>query len=339
MIKLFAFILLMLPFASLAQRDFLVVIEGSTTNLLDQKPVFGVNVDFMQQDAVLTKVLSNESGQYYISAKITQGQPIQLRLSKGGYLTKYILIDLTTFQGQTQKPTGFTLSRNLDAALYLLKPDVDLSFAKNTPTDKYVWSPSAQRLEHISLVKSEADTKALEAYQAAVHLKNKNRLLQEADKQMAIQKPEQAIVYLDSILVIIPNDPLALQKKQLIQKAQEQERLAAEQKAKQAELLEEARQAISTQDLALAERKLKEASALRPGNAAVEQELAVVTKARIEAEQNQAKSVAFQKTMQAAATLMTAKRYDEAATKYNEPLQIQPAQKDQVDAELRKIKY
>ena len=338
MIKLFAFVLIMLPFASLAQRDFLVVIEGNTTNLLDQKPVFGVNVDLMQQDAVLTKVLSDGSGQYYISAKITQGQPIQLRLSKGGYLTKYILIDLTSFQGQAQKPAGLTLSRNLDAALYLLKPDVDLSFAKNTPTDKYVWSPSAQRLEHISLVKSDADTKALDAYQAAVHLKNKNRLLQEADKQMAAQQPDKAIVYLDSILDILPSDPSALQKKQLIQKAQQEELLAATQKAKQAELLEEARLALAAQDLNLAERKLKEASALRPGNTAVEQELAAVTKARIEAEQNQAKSVAFQKTMQAAAALMTAKRYDEAASKYNEALQIQPTQKDQVDAELRKIK-
>lgn len=260
MIKLFAFLLLMLPFASLAQRDFLVVIEGSTTNLLDAKPVFGVNVDLMQQDAVLTKVLSNESGQYYISAKITQGQPIQLRLSKGGYLTKYILIDLTTFQGQTQKPSGFTLSRNLDAALYLLKPDVDLSFAKNTPTDKYVWSTTSLRLEHIALIRTDADSKALEAYQYAKDQKTRARLLQEADKQMAIQKQEQAIVYLDSILLIIPNDALALQKKQVIQKAQQEERLAAEQKAKQTELLEEARQAISTQDLALAERKLKEAS-------------------------------------------------------------------------------
>lgn len=152
MIKLLILVFLCLPVGLIAQRDFLVVIEGRTTNLLDHNDLYGVSIDLMQQDAVLTKVLSNQSGQFYVSAKISQGMPVQLRLTKGGYLTKYILFDLTTMQGQVNKPNGFQLSRNLSCELYELKPDVDLNFAKNQITDKYVWSSGA--LVQVPLVKS-----------------------------------------------------------------------------------------------------------------------------------------------------------------------------------------
>jgi hypothetical protein len=69
MIKLLLLVLLFLPVGLYAQRDFLVVIEGRTTNLLDHKDVYGVSIDLMQQDAVLTKVLSNQSGEFFVFVK------------------------------------------------------------------------------------------------------------------------------------------------------------------------------------------------------------------------------------------------------------------------------
>jgi hypothetical protein len=113
--------LLFLPLAALAQRDFLVVIEGKAQNLLDQQDVYGVTIDIIQQEAVLTKVISDQNGQFYISARIAQGTPIQLRLTKGGYQTKLILFDLTTLQGQRNSPNGLSLIRDLNCALYELK--------------------------------------------------------------------------------------------------------------------------------------------------------------------------------------------------------------------------
>ena len=157
MTRFFIFVLLLLPFASVAQRDFLVVIEGSTRNLLDNQTIFGVAIDIMQQDAVLTKVLSDQNGNFYASAKISQGTPLQLRLSKGGYQTKFILFDLTTLQGQKSTANGLQLIRDLNCELYELRPDVDLSFSKNQITDKFVWTSGA--LVQVPLLKTEADQK------------------------------------------------------------------------------------------------------------------------------------------------------------------------------------
>ena len=50
MTRFFIVVLLFLPLAVLAQRDFLVVIEGKAQNLLDQQAVYGVTIDIMQQE-------------------------------------------------------------------------------------------------------------------------------------------------------------------------------------------------------------------------------------------------------------------------------------------------
>lgn len=325
-----------LPVGLLAQRDFLVVIEGRTTNLLDRKELYGVSIDLMQQDAVLTKVLSNQSGQFYVSAKIAQGLPIQLRLTKGGYLTKYILFDLTTMQGQANKPNGFQLSRNLSCELYELKPDVDLNFAKNQVTDKYVWSAGA--LVQVSLVKSDADAKAKEAYQLAIDQKAVARLMQLANQQITASQPDNAIPYLDSILLIRPDDAIAGQKKKQIidQKAADLKR--AQDEAQQNSLLEEAIAAKNAGDLNLAETKLKAADALIPNQPKVNAERQQITQLRNETADAQAKTQAFQKAMQAAAALISAKKYDEAEAKYKEAQQIKPTEKETVNTQLTLLK-
>ncbi|MEN9968748.1 MAG: hypothetical protein RIR94_930 [Bacteroidota bacterium] len=325
-----------LPVGLIAQRDLLVVIEGRTTNLLDRKELYGVSIDLMQQDAVLTKVLSNQSGQFYVSAKIAQGMPVQLRLTKGGYLTKYILFELTTMQGQANNPNGLQLLRDLSCELYELKPDVDLNFAKNQITDKYVWSSGA--LVQVPLVKSDADAKAKEAYQLAIDQKAVARLMQLANQQITASQPDSAIPFLDSILVIRPDDAVAAQKKKQIidQKAADLKR--AQDEAQQNILLQEAITAKNAGDLNLAETKLKAADALIPNQPKVTAERQQVTQLRNEAADAQAKTQAFQKAMQAATNLITAKKYDEAEAKYIEAQQIKPTEKETVNTQLTLLK-
>lgn len=336
MIKLLLLVLLFLPVGLYAQRDFLVVIEGRTTNLLDHKDVYGVSIDLMQQDAVLTKVLSDQSGKFFVSAKISQGQPVLLRLTKGGFLTKYILFDLTTLQGQTNSPSGLSLARNLSCELYELKPDVDLNFAKNQITDKYVWSGGA--VVHVPLVKTDADNKATQAYQLAINEKSIARLRQLANQQMTANQPDNAIPFLDSILVIRPDDVIANQKKKQIidQKAAALKR--AQDEAQVAQLLEEALAAKNTGDLNLAESKLKAADAILPNQPKINAERQQIAQLRNEAADAQAKTQAFQKAMQAATALITAKKYDEAEAKYKEAQLIKPTEKETVNTQLALLK-
>lgn len=336
MTRFFIFLLLLLPFASVAQRDFLVVIEGSTLNLLDNQSVFGVSVDIMQQEAVLTKVLSDQNGKFYASAKISQGTPLQVRLSKGGYQTKYILFDLTTLQGQRNSANGLQLIRNLNCDLYELRPDVDLSFSKNQITDKFIWTSGT--LEQVPLLKTEADQKARDAYQYAKDQKNYNRLLQAANKSTAAQNQDLALIYLDSILVLRPNDSLATQKKTQITTAQAAALKRSQDEARQKALLNEAVAAREANDLKLASSKVKEADAVIPNNPQVAQEQTLINKLTAEAKDAQDKTLAFQNAMKTAAALVTAKKYDEAESKYKEAQQIKPTEKEAVNAQLAALK-
>ena len=325
-----------MPIASFAQRDFLVVIEGSTSNLLDNQSVFGVAIDIMQQDAVLTKVLSDQNGKFYASAKISQGTPLQIRLSKGGYQTKFILFDLTTLQGQRNSANGLQLIRNLNCELYELRPDVDLSFSKNQITDKFIWTSGV--LEQVPLIKTEADQKARAAYQYAKDQKNYNRLLQAANKNMLAQNQDLALIYLDSILVLRPNDSIASEKKTQITTAQAAALKRSQDEARQKALLNEAVQAREANDLKLASSKIKEADAIIANNQQVTQEQTLINKLLAEANDAQTKTQAFQNTMKAAAALVTAKKYDEAENKYKEAQQIKPTEKDAVNAQLAALK-
>ncbi len=336
MTRFFIFVLLFLPFASLAQRDFLVVIEGSTHNLLDNQSVFGVAIDIMQQDAVLTKVLSDQNGKFYASAKISQGTPIQIRLTKGGYQTKFILFDLTTLQGQRNSANGLQLIRDLNCELYELRPDVDLSFSKNQITDKFVWNAGA--LVQVPLLKTEADQKARDAYQYAKDQKNYNRLLQAANKSSVAQNQDLALQYLDSILVFRPNDSLATQKKTQITTAQAAALKRSQDEARQKALLNEAVAAREANDLKLASSKVKEADAIIPNNPNVAQEQALIDKRLAEAKDARDKTEAFQNAMKAAAALVTAKKYDDAEAKYKEAQQIKPTEKETVNAQLAALK-
>ena len=336
MIKLLLLVLLFLPVGLYAQRDFLVVIEGRTTNLLDHKDVYGVSIDLMQQDAVLTKVLSNQSGEFFVSAKISQGQPVQLRLTKGGFLTKYILFDLTTLQGQANSPSGLHLARNLSCELYELKPDVDLNFAKNQITDKYVWSGGA--VVQVPLVKTDADAKASEAYQFAIDQKSIARLMQLANQQIAANQPDKAVPYYDTILMIRPDYALASQKKQQISDQKAAALKRSQDEAQVAQLLDEALAAKNTGDLNLAESKLKAADAIIPNQPRVNAERQQIAQLRNEAADAQAKTQAFQKAMQAATALITAKKYDEAEAKYKEAQLIKPTEKEAVNTQLAQLK-
>jgi tetratricopeptide (TPR) repeat protein len=190
----------------------------------------------------------------------------------------------------------------------------------------------------VPLVKSDADTKAKEAYQFANDQKAVARLMQLANKQMTANQPDNAIPFLDSILVIRPNDAVAVQKKKQITDQKEADLKRAQDEAQQNILLQEAIAAKDAGNLDLAETKLKAADALIPNQPKITAERQQITQLRNEAADAQAKTEAFQKAMQAAAAFITAKKYDEAEAKYKEAQKIKPAEKETVNTQLTLLK-
>lgn len=334
-VSLFFFLL---SLQALAQRDFLVVFEGQIKDVLDQQNLYGVTLDVMQQDAVLTKVITDERGLFYASARIQQGSPVQLRLTKGSYLTKYVALDLSTMQGQTASTYGLQLLDNTIFYMYKLKPNVDLSFAANKPTDQYTWSQTNKRLSQNPSMQVEADAKAKAAYQAAINQQKIDRLLVAAAKFDIPGSLEKALPYYDSILVIEPTQSKASTRKaSILQTLKEEQELAAK-KAQQATLLAEAQAAKASGDLSLADQKIKAANQILPGNSAIQAEQLSITTLQNEKKQKIEKQTAFQKAWDNAQNALNKGNTTLATQYFTEAEKIQPEEKPRVEQELQKIK-
>jgi len=336
--RIVSLFLFLLSLQALAQRDFLVVFEGQVKDLLDQQNLYGVTVDIMQQDAVLTKVLTDERGKFYASARIQQGAPLQLRFNKGTYLTKFVALDLSTMQGLTANAYGYQLLDNVVFNMYKLKPNVDLNFATNKPTDQYTWSQSNKSLSQNTSFQLEADNKAKAAYQKAIDQQQIDRLLATATKLDVPGSMEKALPYYDSILVINPEHSKASTRKaSILQSIKDEQELAAK-KSQQAALLAEAQAAKTSGDLNLADQKIKAANQILPGNSAVQAEQLTITNLQNEKKQKLEKQTAFQKAWDNAQNALSKGNTTLATQYFTEAEKIQPEQKPRVEQELQKIK-
>ncbi|MFM6945531.1 MAG: hypothetical protein ACKOWW_00165 [Flavobacteriales bacterium] len=329
---------LLLSLQALAQRDFLVVFEGQIKDLLDQQNLYGVTLDVMQQDAVLTKVISDERGVFYASARIQQGANVKLRLTKGAYLTKYVALDLTQMKGLTTNAYGLQLLDQAVFNMYKLKPNVDLSFATNQPTAQYTWSANDKALLPNVSVQQEADAKAKVAYQKAIDQQKIDRLLLVASKYDVPGSLEKALPFYDSILAIDATQAKASARKASIQQTIKDEKELAAKKSEQAALLAEAQAAKTSGDLSLAEQKIKAANLILPGNSAVQAEQLSITNLQNEKKQKQAKQTAFQKAWDNAQNALSKGNTTLATQYFTEAEKIQPEEKPRVEQELQKIK-
>lgn len=334
-VSLFFFLL---SLQALAQRDFLVVFEGQIKDLLDQQNLYGVTLDVLQQDAILTKVISDESGSFYASARIQQGSPVQLRLTKGAYQTKYIAIDLSEMKAMQASPYGLKLMDDAVFNMYKLKPNVELSFAANKPTDKYSWSASGQKLVQDSALKTDADQKAKAAYQNAIDQQKIDRLLLAAAKYDVSGTFEKAVPFYDSVLSIQANHIKATERKNFIVQTLKAEQELAAKKSQQAALLTEAQSAKAAGDLVLAEQKIKAADQILPGNSSVLAEQQAITALQNEKKQKVEKQNAFQKAWDNAQNALTKGNTTLATQYFTEAEKIQPEEKPRVEQELQKIK-
>ena len=329
---------LLLSLQTIAQRDFLVVFEGQVKDLLDQQNLYGVYLDVMQQDAILTKVITDERGVFYASARIQQGIPVQLRLTKGAYLTKLIDVDLSTMQGMPNNRYGTQLIKGSVFTMYKLKPDADLNFASNKPTDKFIWSATDKKLLREEKLQKEYDDKAKDAYQNAINQQIILGLLRSAVKYDAPGSYDKALPYYDSILNMSASHLKAMERKTFILKTIKDEQELAQKKSQQLALLTEAQMAKSNGDLLLADQKIKAADQILPGNSMVQAEKLAISNLQNEKKQQSDKQKAFQIAWNKAQSAFTNGNSKLAIQLFSDAEKIKPDEKPRIEQEIQKIK-
>ena len=113
----------------------LIIIEGSVLSPEGNSKIFGARIYLTQNGNLITKSISNQSGEFFIKSPITSKGKIDLLISRKGYLDYKILLDLTTIDFMLNKSISLELVNN---NIVILSAD-----NKNSAFDyseKYVWS-------------------------------------------------------------------------------------------------------------------------------------------------------------------------------------------------------
>jgi hypothetical protein len=299
--------------------------------------LYGATVNVIQNGVSVSRIISDNKGYYYVSAKVNPAQLVAVVVANPGYMTKKLSFDLKTIAPKANATNGVKLIDQLPLQLYVIRPNVDLSFTKETYAEKFVWDQVIYKAIPDAQVKADMDKKVKDLYKIA---KNKDRTIycvSAADLAVSRKEYEKAVIYYDSALVVAPADPGIIQKKKSVETIIEINQNEAKRKKEFDKLKGEGDAAYASSNWTLAEQKYKLADQQIPKDVYIIGRLAKITENVNTDKQNAANKVQYDKAMTAANTLFTAKKYDEAIAKYTEAQKLQPNQKDIVLREISKI--
>ena len=331
--------LLFLGFQSkvIGQTPVLVALEGTVQDFVTGQKLYGATVNVIQNGVSVSRIISDNKGYYYVSAKVNPAQLVAVVVANPGYMTKKLSFDLKTIAPKANATNGVKLIDQLPLQLYVIRPNVDLSFTKETYAEKFVWDQVIYKAIPDAQVKADMDKKVKDLYKIA---KDKDRTIycvSAADLAVSRKEYEKAVIYYDSALVVAPADPGIIQKKKSVETIIEINQNEAKRKKEFDKLKGEGDAAYASSNWTLAEQKYKLADQQIPKDAYIIGRLAKITENVNTDKQNAANKVQYDKAMTAANTLFTAKKYDEAIAKYTEAQKLQPNQKDIVSREISKI--
>jgi hypothetical protein len=338
MSRLFIF-LLFLGFQSMVigQTPVLVALEGNVQDFVTGQKLFGATVNVIQNGVSVSRVVSDNKGYYYVSAKVNPAQLVAVVVANPGYMTKKLSFDLKTIVPKANATNGVKLIDQLPLQLYVIRPNVDLNFTKETYAEKFVWDQAIYKAIPDAQVKADMDKKVKDLYKIA---KDKDRTVYcvaAADLAVSRKEYEKAVIYYDSALIVAPADPGIAQKKKSVETIIEINQNEAKRKKEFDKLKGEGDEAFTAKNWTLAEQKYKLADQQIPKDAYIMARLAKITENVNADKQNASNKVQYDKAMAAANTLFLAKKYDEAIAKYNEAQKLNPNQKDIVLREISKI--
>ncbi|MFM1947761.1 MAG: hypothetical protein RL207_2044 [Bacteroidota bacterium] len=331
--------LLFLGFQSMAigQTPVLVALEGTVQDFVSGQKLFGATVNVIQNGVSVSRVVSDNKGYYYVSAKVNPAQIVAVVVANPGYMTKKLSFDLKTIVPKANATNGVKLIDQLPLQLYVVRPNVDLTFTKETYAEKFVWDQLIYKAIPDAQVKADMDKKVRDLYKIAKDKERTISCVAAADLAVSRKEYEKAVLYYDSALVVAPADAVITQKRKSVQTIIEINENEAKRKKEFDKLKSEGDAAFTASNWTLAEQKYKLADQQIPKDAYIVARLAKITENVNADKQNAANKAQYDKIMASANTLYTAKKYDEAIAKYNEAMKLQPNQKDIVLKEISKI--
>ena len=331
--------LLFLGFQSMAigQTPVLVALEGTVQDFVSGQKLFGATVNVIQNGVSVSRVVSDNKGYYYVSAKVNPAQIVAVVVANPGYMTKKLSFDLKTIVPKANATNGVKLIDQLPLQLYVVRPNVDLAFTKETYAEKFVWDQVIYKAIPDAQVKADMDKKVRELYKIAKDKERTISCVAAADLAVSRKEYEKAVLYYDSALVVAPADAAITQKRKSVQTIIEINENEAKRKKEFDKLKGEGDAAFTASNWTLAEQKYKLADQQIPKDTYIVARLAKITENVNADKQNAANKAQYDKTMASANTLFTAKKYDEAIAKYNEAIKLQSNQKDVVLKEISKI--
>lgn len=211
--------LLFLGFQSMGigQTPVLVALEGTVQDFVSGQKLFGATVNVIQNGVSVSRVVSDNKGYYYVSAKVNPAQIVAVVVANPGYMTKKLSFDLKTIVPKANATNGVKLIDQLPLQLYVVRPNVDLAFTKETYAEKFVWDQVIYKAIPDAQVKADMDKKVRDLYKIAKDKERTISCVAAADLAVSRKEYEKAVLYYDSALVVAPADAAITQKRKSVQ--------------------------------------------------------------------------------------------------------------------------
>jgi hypothetical protein len=317
-----------------------ISLDGSINNFLTDAKLFGATIYMMQNERTLSKSVTDNYGSYFISGKVNILEPIDLIVSKPGYVTKKVLFNISTLKINKNRADATTLELvdELIIELYELKQGVDLNFAKIGYAEKFTWDQPSFIVKPDTKVKEDTDKKVKDAYEKAEVNSASKKFVVEAEKANNKKDYARATAYYDSALVVAPKDSLIIKNRataNLNLQAQKTEEI----KRKDYIIFKEAGDAaFKNGNFPLAESKYAEAAKLYPTEQYIKDQVQKITIEKQKETDNSKNKASYDKAIQEANTFIAAKKYNDAIAKFTQAAGFQPSQKTFIDNEIAKLK-
>jgi len=317
-----------------------ISLDGSVNNFVSDEKLFGVTIYMMQNERTLSKSITDNYGNYSISGKVNILEPIDLLISKPGFISKKVLFDIATLKIDKNRANATTLElvEELIIELYELRPGVDLNFAKIGYAEKFTWDQPSFIVKPNMKLKDDIEKKVKEAYEKAEINNASKKFTIEAEKANNKKDYAKALAYYDSALVVAPKDSLII-KNRAATNLNLQAQKVEDVKRKDYNIFREAGDAaFKSSNWTLAESKYAEAAKLYPTEQYIKDQVQKIALEKQKEADNAKNKASYEKAVQDANTFVTSKKYNEAIAKFNQAISFQPNQKAFIDSEISKLK-